>query len=45
MAEARRKLDREFKEGAVRVSGRPGRPIPRVWTGSRGINEGTLGNC
>src|SRR6266853_1555271 len=43
MAETRRKFDRDFKEGAVRLVRETGRPIAQ---GAKdlGINEGTLGN-
>ena len=43
MAEARRKFDRDFKEGAVRLVRETGRPIAQV-ARDLGINEGTLGN-
>ncbi|MEU7146169.1 transposase [Nocardia sp. NPDC046473] len=41
MAEKRRKFDREFREGAVRIvreTGRPGAQVAR----ELGVNEGTL---
>src|ERR1700745_149657 len=43
MAETRRKFDRDFKEGAVRLVRETGRPIAQ---GAKdlGINEGTLGD-
>src|SRR3954468_717374 len=43
MAETRRKFERDFKEGAVRLVRGTGRPVAH---GARalGINEGTLGN-
>src|SRR6201994_272093 len=43
MAETRRKFDRDFKEGAVRLVRETGRPIAQV-AKDLGINEGTLGN-
>ena len=43
MAETRRKFDRYFKEGAVRLVRETGRPIAEVGQ-DLGINEGTLGN-
>ena len=43
MAETRRKFDRDFKEGAVRLVRENGRPIAQV-AKDLGINEGTLGN-
>jgi transposase len=41
--EARRRFDREFKEGAVRIVRESERPIAQV-ARELGINEGTLGN-
>ena len=43
MAEARRKFDEDFKQGAVRLVGETGKPIAQV-ARELGINEGTLGN-
>ena len=43
MAETRRKFDRDFKEGAVRLVRETGPPIAQV-AKDLGINEGTLGN-
>jgi transposase len=41
--EARRRFDREFKEGAVRIVRETERPIAQV-ARELGINEGTLAN-
>ena len=43
MAETRRKFDRDFKEGAVRLVRETGKPIAEV-ARDLGINSGTLGN-
>jgi len=43
MAETRRKFDRDFKDGAVRLVRETGRPIAEV-ARDLGVNEGTLGN-
>src|ERR1700751_95681 len=43
MAETRRKFDRDFKEGAVRLVRETGRAIAQV-AKDLGVNEGTLGN-
>ena len=43
MAETRRKFDRDFKEGAVRLVRETGRPVAEV-ARDLGINAGTLGN-
>jgi transposase len=43
MSEVRRKLDEDFKIGAVRIVRETGKPIAQV-ARELGINEGTLGN-
>jgi transposase len=43
MAELRRKLDRDFREGAVRMVRETGKPVAQV-ARDLGINKGTLGN-
>src|SRR6266567_7729436 len=43
MAEARRKFDEDFKQGAVRIVRESGKPIAQV-ARELGVNEGTLGN-
>ena len=43
MAEKRRKFDKEFRAGAVRIVLESGKPIAQV-ARDLGVNEGTLGN-
>jgi transposase len=43
MAEMRRRFDREFREGAVRIVRETGKPIAVV-ARDLGIHDGTLGN-
>ena len=43
MAETRRKFDRDFREGAVRLVRETGKPIAQV-ARDLGMNPGTLGN-
>jgi transposase len=43
MAEARRKFDREFREGAVRIVRETGKPVAQV-ARELGVNDGALGN-
>jgi len=43
MAETRRKFDREFRAGAVRIVQETGKSVAQV-ARELGINEGTLGN-
>ena|SRR5688572_20753739 len=43
MPEIRKRYDREFREGAVRIVEETGKPIAQV-ARELGVNEGTLGN-
>lgn len=43
MPEKRRRFDREFREGAVRIVRETGKPIAQV-ARDLGVHEGTLGN-
>jgi transposase len=43
MAEARRKFDQDFKEGAVRLVNETGKPVAQI-ARDLGINPGTLAN-
>ncbi len=43
MSEKRKKYDREFREGAVRIVEETGKPVAQV-ARDLGVNEGTLGN-
>ena len=43
MSEMRKKYDREFGEGAVRIVEETGKPVARI-ARDLGVNEGTLGN-
>ena len=43
MSEKRKKYDREFRDGAVRIVEETGKPIAAV-ARDLGVNEGTLGN-
>jgi transposase len=43
VAEKRRKFDREFRDGAVRIVVETGKPIAQI-ARDLGVNEGTLGN-
>jgi transposase len=43
VAETRKRYDREFREGAVRIVEETGKPIAQM-ARDLGVNEGTLGN-
>jgi transposase len=43
MSEKRKKYDREFRDGAVRIVEETGKPIAQI-ARDLGVNEGTLGN-
>lgn len=43
MSQKRKKYDREFRDGAVRIVEETGKPIAQV-ARDLGVNEGTLGN-
>ena len=43
MPQKRKKYDREFREGAVRIVEETGKPIAQI-ARDLGVNEGTLGN-
>ena len=43
MSEKRKKYDREFRDGAVRIVEETGKPVAVV-ARDLGVNEGTLGN-
>ena len=43
MAETRRRFDKEFRDGAVRIVEETGKPIAQV-ARELGVNDGTLGN-
>jgi len=43
MPETRKKYDREFREGAVRIAEETGKPIAQI-ARDLGVNEGILGN-